>query len=100
YDALATQLAISLDDITADRLVTLLRARQTLRRSLVSNFEGSGLALVDERFAAPTLDVEENYLVIAPYGAIPSNDCAVTVGHTNRGTIYKMRKRGTVELLI
>ena len=100
YDALITQLAFCLNDISPSRRRELIGARLALRRSMVAANEGRGLAFLDNRFSAPTLDVEENYLVVTPTGAVASNKCVVPVGNCEFGDIFKVSKPGLAELSI
>lgn len=99
-DALLTQLTISLKDIAPDRRRELLRARQTFRAFALPQQLAGEIALLDAHFAAPTLDIEINHLVIAPSGAIPDSDILASAGSTTFGSLYRAVKRGTVELFI
>jgi Zn-dependent peptidase ImmA (M78 family) len=100
YATLATQLSISLGDITPARRHELIRARLALRRSIIPASESGNLAIVDSQFSAPTLDIEEEHFIVAPEGAAASNGCLIEIKHTFLGTLYKAVRRGIVELFI
>jgi len=100
YDALATQLTFCLNDITPVRRHELINARPTLQRSMVGNLDGHGLAFLDKHFSASTLDVEENYLIVAPKGAVASNECVAHVKDFTFGSVFKVTNRGIAELFV
>jgi Zn-dependent peptidase ImmA (M78 family) len=99
YDALITQLAFALKDVDHIRRHYLAKARPALRISLVGGLKGAGIALLDEDFVASTLDIEEDYLVVAPGGAQCSNDCARLVSGDSR-SIFKICRPGIVEIFL
>ena len=101
FNALITQLAFCINEISKSRRTELMKSRQSLQRSLVSTNEGRGLAYLDDQYAASTLDVEENYLIVAPTGSVASdNDCIVKLGTSEYGNVFRVLKRGIVELFV
>lgn len=67
---------------------------------MTSSNDGHGLAYLDNSYAASTLDVEEQYLVVAPKGAIASNDCLAKLNASEYGQLFRVSKRGIVELIV
>jgi len=100
YETLVTQLNLSLRDITTTRRHELIRARPKLRRAIVPEAITGELALLDQHFTTPTLDIEINHLVVAPPGALAVNDIIVRAGETPFGPIFRAVKRGSTELFI
>jgi Zn-dependent peptidase ImmA (M78 family) len=100
YDALATQLTFCLNEISPGRRKELIRARPVLQRAMVAANDGRGLAFLDDQYSASTLDVEENYLIVAPKGTVASNHCAVSLGNCQFGEIFKVVKPGNVEMFV
>lgn len=100
YDALGTQLAFCLNDITPSHRRELVNARLALQKSVVGDLDGRGLAFLDKHFSASTLDVEENYLIVAPKGAVASANCVMHVDDSAFGAIFKVAKPGIAELFV
>ena len=100
YETLLTHLAFSLSDITISRRDELMRARQAFRRELLGEAASSGVALLDEQSVAPTLDVEVNYLIVAPRGTVASGDIVRPVGTSLFGDLFRASYRGAVDLSV
>jgi Zn-dependent peptidase ImmA (M78 family) len=100
YGALATQLKFCLNDINEPRRKQLTAARTNLQRSMIGSYQGRGIMYLDEYFGACAIDVEENYLIVAPAGAVPSNHCVERLGNCAHGVVFKVAARGSVELVV
>ena len=98
YDALVTHLAVSMTHITHERRTELLRERLSLKRLMDRCGAGGPVALLDEQFAAPTLDVEVDHAVIAPSGSVADCENLLRIGETIFGTVFRVVKRGRAEL--
>lgn len=98
YAALVTHLAVSLRDISFERREELLRGRMALKQLLAPHSVTGPVALLDEEFSAPTLDVEVEHTLVAPAGAIAHCDTLARIGDTALGTLFQVVKRGRAEL--
>jgi Zn-dependent peptidase ImmA (M78 family) len=98
YDALVTHLAVSLLDISHGRRMELLRGRQVLKRRMGHSGITGSVALLDEQFMAPTLDVEVEHTLVAPAGSVADGENLHRVGETVFGTVFRAVKRGRSEL--
>jgi Zn-dependent peptidase ImmA (M78 family) len=98
YGALVTHLWISLGDISFEYHKALMHGRQGLKRLLAAQGLNGAISLLDEEFAAPTLDVEVEHIILAPTGSVSECDTLSRIGDMALGTLFRTVKRGLAEI--